>query len=249
MLGRIGATVKGMFSRRLTYDDIHLLIESSLRNPAPLDFLTDSAHISWSIVTGGEAGTFNEHWRSSRLEPLLREISEHPTHGLQRQSLRGILLDEAAMGQWAGMVLKLSEEDAAEVLQEYPNLSASANSLYWKLDHVSLELAFISLNVAVLLELGTRGFGLDQKKLEAWMDLYAEAVGQQIAQAALLGAGYRLPPSQTMPGAHDSDLLHTTMSIVAAMREEIASDQADVEQNAERYEQLVRTTQSLLGGE
>jgi hypothetical protein len=249
VLGRLGAIIKGMLSRRLTYSDLHILVESSLMNPTPFDFLTDSAHMSWSIVTGGEDGTFHEHWCSCRLEPLLREISEHPTHGLQRHSLRAILLDEAAKGKWAAMVLKLSVEDVAGVLQEYPNPSASANSLDWKLNHVSLELLFTTLNSAVLLELGTKGFGLDPKQLEAWANLYAEAVGQQIAQAALLGADYGMPPSPSMPDAQSGDILYTTMSIIAAMREEIASDRADVEQNAERYEQLVKTTRSLLGGE
>lgn len=64
MLGKVGAVMKGLLQRRLSYEDLHLLVESPMTNPAPLEFLTESAHLSWAAVTGANPGSFNEHWRS-----------------------------------------------------------------------------------------------------------------------------------------------------------------------------------------
>jgi hypothetical protein len=246
MLGGIVAALKGMLMRRLTFQDLCTLIESSARDPAPLDFLTESAHLSWANVTSGKAGSFNEHWRNARLLPLLRAISVQPTYGLQCEALRGILLDEAAKGTWAARVLSLPSEEAGEALQDYPDPSASSNSVEWKRDHVSLELVFSSLNTSVLLKLGSRGFGINPGDFEAWSDLYAEAFAQHTAQAALLGAGYAMPPHKVLGDAPDDDILASTISTLAVMREEIASGRGNVEENAERYRQLVQVTQSLL---
>lgn len=246
MLERLGATVKGILTRRLTYSDIYALVEPSLRNPAPLDFLTDSAELSWAAVTSGESGSFQEHWRTVRLDPILRTISEQPTHGLQCDALRGVLLDAAAASKWAGLVMKLSYEDASEFLRLYPSPSASAMSVDWKLEHVSLELALASLNSAALLQLGRRGFGINQTAFEAWLDLYAEAYGQLVAQAALVGANSPMPDNGPASDALHNDLISSTVATLALMREGIARGKADIEETAARYEHLVAATRALL---
>lgn len=246
MLRTIRAAAKGMLTRRLTYDDLYALVKSLATKTRPLGFLTDSAEESWERVSAAEAGSCIEHWRTEHLTPLLQEIAEQPTHGLQVNTLRRILLDEAAIGKWTVIILRLPKEDAAEALKDYPDPLAAARSLEWKLEHVSLEFFFTSLNEELLLQLGRRGFAVSRAQLEAWADLYTEAYGQIIAQAALLGAGYGMPPRRGIPDGANHEILHTTMSMVATMREDIATGRADVEHNAGRYRRMVEGTRSLL---
>ena len=246
MLAKVGAAVKGLLQRRLSYEDLHLLIESSLTNPAPLEILTESAHLSWAALTGANPVSFNEHWRSERISPLLQVIAEQPTHRMQACTLRGLLLDEAAIGKWAVMILKLPDDDVAGLLASYPDTSNASRPVEWKREHVALELCFSTMNTAVILTLGNRGFGLTGKQFDPWMDLYGEAFGQQIAQAALLGSELGNPRDSIAGDDVDTLSLFDTIATIAAIREEIIDGNPDVNRNSERYERLVRATKELL---
>lgn len=162
---------------------------------------------------------------------------------MQLCTLRGILLDEVAIGKWSGMILKLSDGDIDELLASYPDAPNASRPVEWKREHVMLELCFSTMNTAVILELGRKAFGLNGKQFEPWINLYGEAFGQQIA---LVGSELGSARSGTASNHSDEPILVDTIATIAAMRDEIVDGHPDVNRNAERYERLVRTTKDLL---
>ncbi|KAA0909477.1 hypothetical protein FLO80_21445 [Aquicoccus porphyridii] len=166
-MSAVFSALKGSVGLRLTEKNIISLLGTKYSAPARSPIKT-----FWDIGVGvGSDEERLRYWRHEILGHIISKIAAEPSGKSQRRTALAQLVSVQESIAHRGTAYNLQDEYLPEVLADYPNAEDAHQGIEWKKGRLAVDFTVLGAVHVCLLDIVSRGFGADWKKIEAQMDV------------------------------------------------------------------------------